>query len=118
GDGQRRARQRTYAGVADALFVLDVDFEHALAAALAPPRLLALVNACLARRGQPPRDTLGNPRRHVKELVSLGKPLVGRMAGEMMTPDEIEAMPEVAAALRAVLALAQTGAGAERHSEP
>src|SRR5690606_12527871 len=70
GDGQRRARQRTYAGVADALFVLDVDFEHALAAALAPPRLLALVNACLARRGQPPRDTLGNPRRHVKELVS------------------------------------------------
>ena len=40
------------------------------------------------------------------------------MAGEMMTPDEIEAMPEVAAALRAVLALAQTGAGAERHSEP
>jgi hypothetical protein len=48
---------------------------------------------------------LGDPRRHVKELVSLGKPLVGRIAGEMMTPDEIRAMPEVVAALKAVLAL-------------
>lgn len=108
GDGKQRERRQTYAHVADELFVLADDFEHALAGALSSARILALMNACLARRGQPARASLGDPRRRVKDLVALGKPLVGRMAGEMMTAAEVGAMPEIVAALQSAVALAQS----------
>lgn len=107
GDGKRRERQRSYAHVADALYVLPVDFEHTLAGALTAERTLALMNACLARRGQPARGSPSDPRRRVKDLVALGKPLVGRIAGEMMTADEITSMSEIVAALESAVEMAQ-----------
>jgi len=109
GDGQQTARRRSYAHVADEVFVLTHDFERLVIGALAPARLLALMNECLARRGKPPRTGLGDPKRRSQELAGLGKPLVGRVAGEMLTAAEIAAMPEVVAALEKTVALARSG---------
>ncbi len=109
GDGQQATRRRTYAHVADEVYVLAQDFEHMVIDALSPARLLALMNECLARRGKPPRGGLGDPKRRSQELAGLGKPLVGRVAGEMLTAAEVAAMPEVTAALEKTVALARTG---------
>ncbi len=109
GDGQQAVRRRTYAQVADAVFVLAQDFEHLVIQALPPARLLALMNECLARRGKPGRSGLGDPKRRAEELAGLGKPLVGRVAGEMLTVAEIAAMPELIQALETTLALARSG---------
>jgi hypothetical protein len=109
GDGQQATRQQSHAALADALFVLPQDFEHLLVRALAPERLLGLVNECLARRGKPLRSHLDDPRQRAKELANVGKPLVGRVAGEMLTRAEVEAMMPVVGTLRGALALAGQG---------
>jgi hypothetical protein len=105
GDGEARARRTRYAHLGDALFVLDRDFETLLAEALTPSRLVALMNACLAYKGRPPEARLGEPRRRAKDLAALGKPLVGRVAAEMLTRDEIQRMPILVEALTGVLRL-------------
>ena len=109
GDGQQVARQRSHASMADALFVLPQDFEHLLVEALNSTRLLAVMNECLARRGRPLRGHLNDPRRRAHELAELGKPLVGRVAGELLTRSEIAQMAAVVRTLQAALALAQGG---------
>ena len=109
GDGQQAARQQSYAHMADALFVLPQDFEHLLVGALPPARLLALMNECLARRGKPLRSQLDDPRQRAKELANVGKPLVGRVAGELLTATEIGAMTAVIGMLQGALMLAQNG---------
>lgn len=109
GDGQAPARRRQYAHLADALFVLEHDFEHLLAGALTHSRLLTLINECLARRGRPAQTHLVAPRRRAAALAALGKPLVGRVAGELLTADEVAAMPTLVNALRAALQLGVMG---------
>jgi putative ATP-dependent endonuclease of OLD family len=109
GDGQQSERQRSYAALADALFVLPQDFEHQLVSALATNRLLALMNECLARRGKPLRGTLAEPRQRARELANIGKPLVGRVAGELLTRAEVSAMSAVAGTFQGALELAQNG---------
>lgn len=106
GDGQARARRQQYAQVAEVVVVLPQDFEQMLVDALTPARLLALMNACLERRGRPPRRQLGDLRSRTEELKALGKPLVGRVAGELLTRDEVGMMGEVRHALAAALRLA------------
>jgi hypothetical protein len=108
GDGEARARRRRFAQLADALFVLECDFEHLLVEALPPARLLALINACLARKGRPAQNRLGDARRRVADLAALGKPLVGRMAGELLEREEVAAMPMLVEALSTVLQLGGT----------
>ncbi len=108
GDGEAAARRATYRHLADALFVLDRDFEHLVAEALSPARLLALMNACLAHKDKPPRAHLPDARQRGKELAALGKPLVGRVAGEMLTRAEVERMPALVTALTTVLRLGET----------
>jgi hypothetical protein len=109
GDGQQGARQRSHAAMADALFVLPQDFEDLLVGVLSPMRLLALINECLARRGKAQRSHLDDPRRRAKELAAVGKPLVGRVAGEFLTRAEIGEMAAVVGTLQGALALAQSG---------
>ena len=50
------------------------------------------MSAC-SDAGRPPRKSVGEPTARVKELASLGKPLVGRVVGEMLTSEEVERMP-------------------------
>jgi putative ATP-dependent endonuclease of OLD family len=114
GDGQQAARQQSHAAIADALFVLPQDFEHLLVGTLSPVRLLALMNECLARRGKPLRSDLVEPRVRAKELASLSKPLVGRVAGELLTRAEVSEMGAIVGTLQGALALAQNGAHGER----
>ncbi len=109
GDGLQTERQRSYAQMADAIFVLPQDFEHLLVNALSPIRLLAVINECLARRGKPMRGQLDDPRQRAKELANVGKPLVGRVAGELLTRTEVAAMPAVVGTLQGSLTLAQNG---------
>jgi hypothetical protein len=109
GDGQQADRQRSHAQMADALFVLPQDFEHLLIGALLPTRLLALMNECLARRGKPLRGQLDDPRQRAKELANVGKPLVGRVAGELLTRAEVAAMTAVVGTLQGALTLAENG---------
>jgi hypothetical protein len=109
GDGQQAIRLRSYAHVADRVYVLAQDFEHLVIQALTPARLQALMNECLARRGKPPRASIGDPKRRAQELAGLGKPLVGRVAGELLTAAEIAAMPELVEALEATVTLARNG---------
>ncbi len=111
GDGEAAARRSTYRHLADALFVLELDFEHLLVAALSPARLLALMNQCLAHKGKPPRAHLGDTRQRGKDLAALGKPLVGRVAGELLTRAEVERMPQLVQALTTILRLAESGSG-------
>jgi predicted ATP-dependent endonuclease of OLD family len=114
GDGQQAARQRSHAHMADALFVLPNDFEHQLVGALTPARLLALMNECLGRRGKPLRSDLEDSRRRAKELANLGKPLVGRVAGELLAKPEIREMPLIVGTLQGALTLAHNGSRIER----
>lgn len=100
GDGQQAARQRAHADLADAVFVLPQDFEAQLVQALTPTRLLALMNECLARRGRPPRTALGDPQRRSDDLAALSKPLVGRVAGELLSAEEVRRMPLLVNALQ------------------
>lgn len=109
GDGQQAARQRSHAPLADALFVLPQDFEHLLVGALSPSRLLALMNECLARRGKPLRGNLDEPRHRAKELANLSKPLVGRVAGELLARGEIAEMTAIVGTLQGAITLAQSG---------
>lgn len=109
GDGQQVARQRSYAWMADALFVLPQDFEHLLVNALSPARLLAVMNECLARRGKPLRGDVADNRHRAKELANIGKPLVGRVAGELLTRGEITEMVAVVGTLQGALSLAHGG---------
>jgi hypothetical protein len=109
GDGQQAARQQSHASLANALFVLPQDFEQLLVSALSPERLLSVMNECLSRRGKPLRNRLADPRQHAKELAQLGKPLVGRVAGEMLTRAEINKMAAVMGTLQGALLLAQNG---------
>ncbi len=99
GDGKPSARRQEYADAADALFVLPQDFEQSVADALAPPRLLEVMNECLRRRGKPERATAPTGRRAAAELAALGKPLVGRVVGDLMAREEIAAMPDIVGAL-------------------
>jgi hypothetical protein len=112
GDGQQAARQQSYAMFADTLFVLPQDFEQLLVRSLVPERLLALMNECLARRGKPLRRHLDDPRVRAKELANVGKPLVGRVAGEVLRRAEVEAMIPVVGTLQGALALAGRGPSA------
>jgi hypothetical protein len=109
GDGQQAARQRSHAEMADALFVLPQDFEHLLVGTLTPARWLAVLNECLARRGKPLRGQVDDPRRRVQELVAVGKPLVGRVAGELLSCAEVTEMKAVVGTLQAALTLSQAG---------
>jgi hypothetical protein len=109
GDGQQAERQRSYAELANALFVLPQDFEHLLVGALTPARLLAVINECLARRGKALRGQLDDPRHRAKELAKVGKPLVGRVAGELLTRTEVSALAAVVGTLQGALTLAQNG---------
>lgn len=114
GDGQQAARQRSYAELADALFVLPQDFEHLLVNALSSTRLLDLMNECLARRGKPLRGDVSDGQPRAKELARIGKPLVGRVAGELLTRSEIRTMAAVVGTLQGALLLAQNGPRRER----
>jgi hypothetical protein len=72
------------------------------------------MNECLARRDKPLRSRLddsrqSDPHQRVKELANVGKPLVGRVAGEMLTHGEVESMTLVVGTLRGALTLAQRG---------
>lgn len=111
GDGEAAARRSTYRDLADALFVLERDFEQLLVDALSPARLLALMNLCLGHKNKPPRSALADPRQRGKELAALGKPLVGRVAGEMLARSEVERMPILVEALTRVLQLGEMGRG-------
>jgi len=99
GDGRLRERAQEYRDAADTVFVLPQDFEHAVADALSRDRLLEVMNECLRRRGKPERDTAPTGKRIAAELAALGKPLVGRVVGDMMTREEIERMTEIVGAL-------------------
>lgn len=99
GDGHPRERMQEYGSAADAVFVLPHDFEQAVADALSRERLLEVMNECLRRRGRPERETAPTGKRIALELAALGKPLVGRVVGDMMTREEIERMPEIVGAL-------------------
>lgn len=106
GDGEAPARRRQYADLGDTVVVLSQDFEQMLVDGLTPERLLAVVNECLARRGRPPRTVLGDVRRRNRELADLGKPLVGRVAGELLRRDEVRRLEPVVTALVAAVRLA------------
>ncbi len=106
GDGKAAARQRESAHLGDTVVVLPHDFEHLLVGTLKPERLLALVNECLARRGRPPRPALGDARTRGHALAELGKPLVGRVAGEMLQRDEVRRLEPVVTVLTAAVRLA------------
>jgi len=106
GDGEAAARRRQYADLGDAVVVLPQDFEQMVVDGLSPERLLALVNECLARRGRPPRAALGDVRRRSRELADLGKPLVGRVAGELLYREEVCRLEPVVTALVAAVRLA------------
>lgn len=67
---------------------------------MTPTRLLALMNECLARRGRPPRTALGDPQRRSDDLAALSKPLVGRVAGELLSAEEVRRMPLLVNALQ------------------
>lgn len=110
GDGQQALRQRSHGEMANALVVLPQDFEHLLVNALTPTRLLAVMNECLARRGRPLRSQLDDPRRRAHELANIGKPLVGRVAGELLTRAEIAEMAAVVGTLQAAITLSKTSA--------
>ncbi|MDI9546212.1 MAG: AAA family ATPase [Chloroflexota bacterium] len=99
GDGKPRERLQEYREAADAVYVLPQDFEQALADALSRERLLELMNECLRRRGKPERATAPVGKRAASELAALGKPLVGRVAGDMLTRAEVEQMAEIVGAL-------------------
>jgi hypothetical protein len=107
GDGEARLRRQQVGQLADALFVLEQDFEHLIVRALSPERLLTLVNACLAHKGRPAQARLGDPRRRAQELAALGKPLVGRVAGELLTRAEVLAMTPLVDALQVTLQLGE-----------
>jgi hypothetical protein len=117
GDGEQAARQRSHANLADALFVLPQDFEHLLVGALSPARLLAVMNECLARRGKPLRSQLDDPRQRAKELANVGKPLVGRVAGELLSRTEVSEMAAVVGTLQGALTLAQNRLGPWREQK-
>lgn len=106
GDGKRGERLRTYTGIADAVAVLEHDFERALVDALTPERRRQLARACLQRRGKTGRDSVGSGARGAQDLVKLGKPLVGRVAGEFCTAEEIAQMPEIMDVLQKTVQLA------------
>ncbi len=112
GDGHQRPRQQQYAHVADKLVVLPQDFEQLLVGALSPVRLLALMNECLLRRGRPARKQLGDVRNRAEELAALGKPLVGRVAGEFLVCSEVALLDEIRGALESALALAASSPNA------
>ena len=99
GDGKQKARTREYRDAADAVYVLPQDFEQTLVEALSPERLSELMNECRRLRGLPPKSTKPKGQQLIKQLVKLGKPLVGRVAGGMLMKEEIERMEGVAAAL-------------------
>ncbi len=114
GDGEQTVRQRTHAHLADALFVLPHDFEALLVGALTPPRLLAVMNECLARRGKPLRSHLADGRQRAKDLAALGKPLVGRVAGELLNAEEVGKMGAIVGTLEGALALAHNSETGQR----
>jgi hypothetical protein len=66
------------------------------------------MNECLARRGKPLRSHLEVPHRRAKELAAIGKPLVGRVAGELLTRAEVASMAAVVGTLQGALTLAQS----------
>ena len=99
GDGKPRERMQEYRDAADTVFVLPQDFEQAVADALSKERLLEVMNECLRRRGKPERATAPTGQRAAAELAALGKPLVGRVVGDMMTRAEIERMADIVGAL-------------------
>jgi predicted ATP-dependent endonuclease of OLD family len=107
GDGRKADRECDFAPLANAVFVLERDFEHLVAGALKSRRLLAIVNECLRRRGKAAKTALGPNENRARLLTSMGKPLVGRVVAERLTRQEVEAMPELVEALRTVVELAQ-----------
>jgi hypothetical protein len=115
GDGQAGARRRQYDHLADVLVVLPHDFEELLVGVLSPARLLQLMNECLARRGRPPRKGVGAVTNRAAELAALGKPLVGRVAGELLAADEVARLAEVRHALDAALTLAAASPAPQAH---
>ena len=113
GDGRRKYRKQEYKDAADAVFVLPQDFEHAMVDALSPERLTELMNECRRQRGMATKSFAPRGKQAAKALAGLGKPLVGRVAGSLLTKEEIERMDVVAEALRAMEALpAQNEEGA------
>jgi energy-coupling factor transporter ATP-binding protein EcfA2 len=120
GDGQRREREQQFGRHADALYVLDQDFEALMVQGLTKQRLREVVQECLVRKGQPRRAVTLNGQFTGKDLASYGKPLVGRVLGEMLTAGELAAMPVLVAALTTARRLAQMGAqgGAQTPQNP
>jgi hypothetical protein len=106
GDGRAAERRRLYGLLANRVVVLEQDFEQLLADALPSDTILGIINECLIRRGKPTRKAPGPRAAWGKELVSLGKPLVGRVVGEQLTRREIELMPSLVEALSATVELA------------
>lgn len=107
GDGKRAEREQSHAGMADALVVLDHDFERELVDALSPERRRQLADICLERRGKPRRGAIASGARGAQELANLGKPLVGRVAGEFCTEPEIRKMDALVRALQQTVELAR-----------
>jgi hypothetical protein len=108
GDGKGQERMRAYEGMAQGLVVLAHDFERELVNALTPERRSFLARECLRRRGKPGASTrkIGSGARGAHDLASLGKPLVGRVAGEVCTVEEIRRMKDIVCALEQTVKLA------------
>lgn len=110
GDGKRAERERAFKQAAHGLVVLEHDFERELVDALTPERRQTLAHACRMRRGKPGRPHIPAGARGAQALAKLGKPLVGRVAGELCRAEEIRRMPSLVRALENTLQQAQHGA--------
>ncbi|MEX1020810.1 MAG: AAA family ATPase [Litorilinea sp.] len=110
GDGKRAERERAFRGTANGVVILEHDFERELIEALTPERRQFLARACQQRRGKPSRPQIGSGARGAHDLANLGKPLVGRVAGELCTADEIRRMSAIVRALEQTVQLTRRDA--------
>jgi len=113
GDGEKVTREKEFSGQADQLVVLDKDFEHLLADTLEDSCFVEITNECRNRCGYSQLLTVtavANMTTEDKKQQLLfkrtGKPIVGRVVGEMLCREEIEKMPILSQVIEAVIELA------------
>jgi predicted ATP-dependent endonuclease of OLD family len=105
GDGQKEIHQNKYSKWigSENVFVLDVDFETTICSILPYERLVEIVNACRSELGE--RDLPNKAAITPKTFEKVGKPLAGRIVGQMLKKEEIAQIPEIVNLLQRVLAL-------------
>lgn len=109
GDNNRTATKERYeawVGEQNA-YVLDNDFETTMCKILTYERLVEIINVCRNEKGESalPNNAEITP----KTFEKIGKPLAGRIIGEMLTREEIERIPEIVNSLQQVELFARSG---------